>query len=469
MKFQDNTPLDTTTTMRVEKEIVLIPSQEAALEELLIWEEDTDLFHSFQGSAGTGKTTTLKEYIRRSKFAGYICVSAPTHKAKKQVQSTTGLQAFTIQALLGLKPNTDVENFDINNPNFDQLGEKQIANQKVVVIDEASMLNADLHELICQEARRFRVKVLFVGDPLQLPPVKESSSKALRDHPSSLLTEIIRQSNVNPLSKLLAALRYDIENNTETFFKILKESKEEINDRGEGYMCLQQNEFQLTVVNHYGSAEFRADTDYCKFVAWTNECVNEWNKFIRGTLFTGAKIVTKGDLLMAYNTISDNTQNVIITNSEEYIPTSVIDKAGFEDYNISNYLVIAERADMPLKTVFNILSPESTIDFLGVERELHQTAMQRKGRAWVQYYAFRRKFLLIEPIKHNGKLIIKKDIDYGYAITVHKTQGSTYNTTFVHLPNIMRNYDNRDRKKLMYVALSRASHKAVILINPDSI
>ncbi len=148
------------------KEIQLNDSQAVILQGLVDWSHtvgEENLFASLIGSAGTGKTTITKEFIKQCKFKYGIIVSAPTHKAKKVIERATNLISYTIQKLLGLRPNTDLDNFDINFPQFDSTAETEIQYQKLLIIDEASMLNADLFDLIVKEATRYKVKVLFIG------------------------------------------------------------------------------------------------------------------------------------------------------------------------------------------------------------------------------------------------------------------------------------------------------------------
>ena len=44
-------------------------------------------------------------------YHGGIVVSAPTHKAKKVIKNTTGKQAETLHALLGLRPDLDLDQY----------------------------------------------------------------------------------------------------------------------------------------------------------------------------------------------------------------------------------------------------------------------------------------------------------------------------------------------------------------------
>lgn len=456
------------TSIVKKEDIVLTESQETELSKLINWHlnDGDNLFHILRGSAGTGKTTVLKQFIDRNKYSrNAIAITAPTHKAKKQAETITGLQGLTIQGVLGLRPNLDLDSFDINRPQFDPLAEAMIKSYRLVIVDESSMLGEGLHELICKEARYNNTKVLFVGDPLQLPPVNENISKALTSHDIAELTQVIRQANGNPLLVLLNELRLDIVNGTNNFLSIINSERESFNDKGEGYSVQSKGQFTNTVGAHFNSAEYAKNTDYCKFVAWTNVIVTEWNKFIRGTLFTTKDLITDHDLLMAYNSVINEYQESVIINSEDYLVSGAVH---FQDTtnedSIPVYRVGATSSGYGI-TAFDIVHEDSIAKFLSIERRLHETAMARRGKYWVDYYKFRAKHLLRQNIMDaSGKrLLVKKDIDYGYGITVHKTQGSTYENVFVHLPNLLRNPKSVERKKLVYVALSRASKKAIIL------
>ena len=61
------------------------------------------------------------------------------------------------------------------------------------------------------------------------------------------------------------------------------------------------------------------------------------------------------------------------------------------------------------------------------------------------------------------RMIIKKSLDYGYAITVHKSQGSSIKNTFVDLKDIRKQKNPDELRQLEYVALSRASGDVFIL------
>jgi superfamily I DNA/RNA helicase len=72
-------------------------------------------------------------------------------------------------------------------------------------------------------------------------------------------------------------------------------------------------------------------------------------------------------------------------------------------------------------------------------------------------------------------MVIEKDISYGYAITSHKSQGSTYNNVFVDFDDFekitnrynfkLKKYENRtrERNQLKYVAITRPKNNLFIL------
>ena len=62
-----------------------------------------------------------------------------------------------------------------------------------------------------------------------------------------------------------------------------------------------------------------------------------------------------------------------------------------------------------------------------------------------------------------GGDIIVKDLDYGYAITGHKSQGSTYSHVFVMENDINANWVLKERNQIKYVALTRPSQTATVL------
>ena len=143
------------------------------------------------GGPGTGKTTLVSGILELFDCIGIRCLlAAPTGRAAKRLTEVTGRDASTIHRLLeaGIDPFTGKMRFarDEVNP----------LKADAIVVDEMSMVDISLlHSLL--RAVRPSTRLIFVGDPDQLPPVGPGSP--FRDCllsqqiPSIRLTEIFRQ------------------------------------------------------------------------------------------------------------------------------------------------------------------------------------------------------------------------------------------------------------------------------------
>lgn len=453
--------------IKIIPEITLTVGQTEAIQAMTKWYNSSSLFFTLSGSAGTGKTFITKRFLESIGMKYNARVSAPTHKAKKVIAKATGVEAITIQSLLGLKPNFDIDDFDINNLQFDPQGENQMRYCRFVIIDESSMLSADLFKYITDAARRERCKILFLGDILQLPPVNESVSKVFTEVAEIFtLTEIVRQKNTNPIAELLVMIREDIINGTHNFRKFLKEHPIMINNSGEGYQVYEdKDDFLTDAQNLFDTIDFNSNPDYVRYSAWMNESIGTFNHYLRKAIHGNMVPIVKIDeLLMAYNTVRGASKYApdLLTNSEDYRVQSVV--SGKNSYGIAGFEVKLESCSLgSINTVF-IVNPLDYRDFLTQHDKLFSKALKQKGKAWVDYFSFRRETLVITEVKDaRGKLVVKKDLDYGYGVSVHKTQGSTYENIMINGDNLDRNSNSEECKKLWYVALSRCSKKCNIL------
>lgn len=143
------------------------------------------------GGPGTGKTTILNGILSLFDQLGLNCLlAAPTGRAAKRLTEVTGQDASTIHRLLeaGIDPYSGdlVFSRDENNP----------LKADAVIVDETSMVDILLLNSLLRAVPE-RCRLIFVGDPDQLPPVGPGFpfSDMLRSQclPSVRLTEIFRQ------------------------------------------------------------------------------------------------------------------------------------------------------------------------------------------------------------------------------------------------------------------------------------
>lgn len=190
-------------------------------------------FYVLNGSAGCGKTFTLKIILdmlrlqyRRGRKDMTVKVFAPTGKAAKVATKATGLPCSTVHRGLGYSP---VEGFSYNKENP--------LKTDVLIIDESSMLDVSLTRNLL-EAIQNGTKVIFIGDTKQLPSVGPGNvlkdiieSKKIKTvtlnvvKRQDLLSDILKNAN-NIINKDMI-VNY---NNTNDAFVIFKETPFETQD-----------------------------------------------------------------------------------------------------------------------------------------------------------------------------------------------------------------------------------------------
>lgn len=439
------------------------------------WLKGKEQFFTLAGYAGTGKTTIIKKII--DEFRGRIVVSAPTHKAKKVIMMITQEDGETLHALLGLSPDLNLDEFNPNKPIFNPISDPKMGTYNLVVIDEASMINEDLYELIKKEAAHWKqVKILFMGDHAQIPPIGEKKSIVFDTKEIELhqLTQIMRQEENNPLAVIYSELRNNLSDVYGGFSRVSA-----VNADNEGVVFTKnKNQFRDRLIEIFTSDEYAGNMDYAKLIAWRNVTVMQSNDIIRKAIFgEHANILEANEVLMAYRSIRARQQFFnLIDNSADYKVMRVSDQQknefGLDGFKV-NIRELLPTGKYMYRNIF--ILDHRDFDNLHTYAEIHDglktIAKNTKHKNdWRKYYAFRRESLLmVKIIKfRDGSLresdeTIVKDLDYGYAITGHKAQGSTYEHVFVLEDDISMNSKTKERNQIKYVALTRPKKTATVL------
>jgi len=454
------------------KIIVFNSEQYEGIKKIRKWLKNDVTFFLLAGYAGSGKSTCIKKIIDEYKLG--LAVSAPTHKSKKVIARTTGKPAETLHALLGLRPDLQLDAFNPNQPIFSPIAIPRIGDYNLVIIDEVSMMNNEFFELIKNKAKDTGTKIILMGDPAQIPPVKEVGSVIFTasDIESHWLTKIERQEDSNPLTFIYDDLRNNLESIDGGFKR-----KSNMNEKGEGVIfTVNKKEFRKIVLEKFKSKEFKLDSDYCKGIAWKNETVTTSNKIIRDEIFGNkSDIIEVNDLLMAYRTIStENMRFNIIENSEDYY---VVEKSDLEEnkYGIKGFNVklkeVLSNGKFKYQDVFIVNSLDyNNIHLYAENHDFFRDMAKENKKLWRKYYEFRRNNMIMCDIeKHrngqyrNDKDVICKDLDYSYFITSHKSQGSTYRHVMINERDINENWAIKERNQLRYTSLTRPTTSAIVL------
>ncbi|MED7818816.1 MULTISPECIES: ATP-dependent DNA helicase [unclassified Francisella] len=452
------------------QKIILNDQQIKAIIKIKKFLKSKDNYFLLSGFAGTGKTTVVKKIL--DEYPKKAIVSAPTRKANAVISQATVSHGYTIHSLLGLQPDINLENFNPNDPVFGQIKKASIGYYDFVVIDEASMINQDLFDLISSELGN-STKVLFLGDEAQIPPVGDRSSPVFTLENRYNLTILMRQSENNPLVELSQHLR----DAGESLPEFLVRRETQLNKSNEGIIFKSSNDsFREELREVFSSSFAKADPNYAKLIAWRNKTVMQSNLIIRELVFGDkAKQLEKGDILTGYRAVKAKQKDAfLINNGVDYKIVDVSERQkninGLYGYNVK----ILEKSKLfrGFDEKFMFIIDVQDSDNLYNYAEIHDALLSqaRGDKKWSSYNTFRRDNVLMKDIERykDGSLRdkswwIRKDLDYGFAITVHKSQGSTYKKVFVLLKDILLNKNIEERNQILYVAMTRPQKLCVML------
>src|SRR6188508_2082211 len=177
------------------------PQQDAALKAVDAWlkakpgRNGTPQVFRLFGYAGTGKTT-LAQHIAEA-VDGEVKYAAFTGKAASVMRGKGCHNASTIHSLIYRARESGEEV-----PNFDLWDEAPASKAALIIIDECSMVDAELG----RDLLSFGVPLLVLGDPAQLPPIAGGGFFTEHD-PDAMLTEVHRQAQDDPIVRLSMQVR----------------------------------------------------------------------------------------------------------------------------------------------------------------------------------------------------------------------------------------------------------------------
>lgn len=467
--------------------------QKSALYELEKFIEDDGTEITLSGYAGTGKSTIIgifSKWLNNRIGRGNIVYTAPTHRANVITkQNNPNANVYTLSALFGFTPDTDIAmeqgSLDLRELEFRAKNQMKYEPGQLIIIDEASMVQDGLYEYIQEIVAKHNGSVIYVGDSAQLRPVKSDHiSKVFTSDgvPQITLTKVERTGD-NPILKEATRLRQGEGLSYQT----------DINDRGQGVLytsddaIIDKNLKQIVT-----SEEFNADPLHFRVLTATNAAASTYNSKIRSLRYGKfAKPFVKGDIIMGYsNKLRKPDGSYRLINSGDYIVQSVKDTnikfktdkgdIEFKAFNLSIRPTGGTIMDDFQLTVIDKNEPDSKL-FEVVEykdrlwkmaKEAKQNGQISKYRDLVQMaYNVDNELNITKNLEDNqGRLKIRKAIDYGYAQTVWKSQGSTYSKVLILSNEIDTFGYGKDvmqlRNELRYVAVSRA--KNFVIINSEA-
>jgi exodeoxyribonuclease-5 len=409
-------------------------------------------FYLLTGYAGSGKTY-LMQRLTKNMLAKKcrIVLSAPTHKAvavlarKLAEANIKDVPCRTIHSILSLTPKPRTDRLV-----FERERDAEPVTADVVVVDECSMVSEDLYRHIKRHLPN--AFVLFVGDPAQLPPVGEVESQTFATKNRSHLTTIVRQAAGNPILAAAGIIRASQGGPVDMSWcaPSTLENKQGI--------FLPADAAHRWMKKAFTSPEFEADPDSFRYLGWTNSRVHHVNELVRAWRY-GANIPTPfmpgESALFRAPVVVD--ESIIFANNQEARVVAI---------ERSTFTHEIEEADGVPKWTASLRSWRITLrDDEGVEKAVHMHADEREFQRvverikdeaaesrlrWKHLHEFQQSLAQLQSV---------------YCLTVHRSQGSTFQTAFLDLPDIRRREKTNllEAQQMLYVAATRPSQRLIVV------
>lgn len=441
---------------------------------------DPTQYYVIEGKAGTGKTTIAKEILKEFEDE-QIYVAAVSHKAKGVIKSsfgddTRGKRFFSIAGLLGMK---GINDNDTQTTKF-QVGLKVplLDNPPaLLVIDEASMITEDvLKKIININSSLSRpFQMLFLGDVGQIQPIRDEQSEFYRTH-KDLLNKKSDIFNSKHKSKLITRVRQGEANPilpyADYFWENSQKENPELNptqhivrnnqitDKGSLLFSNSEGEVLNSVIKAVKNAVEKGLTNHVKIVTYHVNEKTELNQKIHEALFGKDSDYSKGDMLILNSPYDLPDVNATMENSSEIQIKSIQDEDTDEFgvhtlYLETNGTAYTRTGNEQKDCVIQVVSRNDIGLYNQKLQELasyakRQTNRALKKQAWSDFWEYKGRYA---------------DVDFGYAITAHKSQGSTYDIVVVDEKDIMGTTatSNQEKSELIYTALTRPRKTAIVI------
>lgn len=428
-------------TLEVLPGLTLTPTQWQVLQALEGFIHSEEKLYLLTGYAGTGKTTLLQVLITRlqqSKDQRKVVFTAFSNKATKVLASMAGrwnldIDCMTCCQLLGLKPAID-EQTGQQIFRRDRKNRSQLERYHLVVVDECSMINQEMWDLLVTAVSNLyrRTQILFVGDAAQLPPVGEPESPCFNQiYHRSDLTEVVRYGGA--IGVLAEDIRRHLER--EQFPRFRSDTNRQST---EGCFVIPQRQiWETLMLKAFTSKAFQQNPDQVRALAYTNRRVNQLNQTVRAAIYgPQAERFVIGERLMAMNPCLQDDSVVMPTSAE----CEVLEAHRGREGNWPIWFLEVQTDDYKFITL-RVLAQTGEAEY---QQKLSDYAKEKR---WTEFWDLKQRF---------------HEVDYAYSLTIHKSQGSTFQDVFVDMPSMQANRNIIERNQLCYVAFTRAAKRLFV-------
>ncbi len=404
---------------------------------------DTPKMAILTGSAGTGKTTLTKSLAKALDPA--LC--ALTHKAAAVMRKAADREVYTLANILKQRK---TNNHETGESEFKTQGKIQLPHGKrILFIDETSMMNeANFKQVL--ESIACDYHVLFIGDEYQLPPVKEAFSHSLQIEGilKVSLTVPLRCKANSGIDKSATTVRNALVEETSNISG-MSEVMAECNAKGSeaDVLFVTATEAAKMMIEAFGNKD--NELDDVRIISYTNKRVESFNYHLKRELTNETMQFTRGDVVLSNSAYYCENKSNPFSSDKEMLLENNQEILLEQDVEVEEYLGI--KSYLFLIKGNRVMVPVDLVSFnVQVDDMVKSALMQPKGSS-KRREKFREMFDFKEAFA---------DIRLCYALTVHKSQGSSYKTCFFDLTGL--DTATVDGKKLLYTGITRASEKLIL-------
>lgn len=380
----------------------LTPDQQEAKDKLLSFLlDETKKEIILQGHAGTGKTFLINDVYNDYQNIIRLNVTDIANKEWRFL-ATTHKACESLSQSIDKSVRTLHSYYGLGTNDYIDYS-KPIKQNRILVIDECSYINYAQLEAI----RHFspNSKIIYMGDERQLAPVGLNHAPVFYDNIDKVtLSTTVRQQNAPKIAQYCELLRQAISDESST-------PKLEYSDE---IVYLDNNVFMDKMIE-----VFKQDVNV-KALGCRNSTIIRYNKFIHKEL-TGSDSIKIGDTVVA------NSTTEFVRNNKSYVVTAM---RPTEFLGVKGTMMILDGS-------IEVFNPNGVT-----------------GISKAKKYAFTNR--------QYHKVNYLADMRLGYASTVHKAQGSTYDYVFLNLSELNQIKTRDDINRLLYVAFSRATTKVYV-------
>ncbi|WP_240050194.1 ATP-dependent DNA helicase [Bacteroides caccae] len=436
-------------------------SREATRQQIEALEMMTDRKLSvLTGGAGTGKTTVVETFLSCSQIKNEgVLLLAPTGKARVRLgKMGKGVEAQTIAQFLVRQGFFDWDRMlAIDNPNG-----RQYANAANVIIDECSMLTTrDLYILLKALDLAKINRLILIGDPCQLPPI--GAGRPFAD----LCYRLQNKDTVPVLNSAITSL--------ETVVRTITTGESDILTLASWFSSKKPKKGADEIFNKMATGDLNGDL---QVMTWTDEsdlekCLMEALCIELGCTEDNLSAVLQHRL--GIDSIKSLAANPNTIESVQVLTPVLNPIWGSLHLNecVQKWIGTYDKEFIQFST--QKIYPKDKIMQLKNEKveaypshQKYQLSNGQIGFVRSIYKGYANLIYAGIPNESFGKRGVSGEdsetpIELAYSITIHKSQGSDFNTVVLVLPKFGRILT----RELIYTALTRAKKKLILLIQDN--